>query len=427
MKVYFTRMVGRPVLARDGDRVGTVADGVLRLIDGSLPRLTGLLLRLDRSDVFISVSDVELLTDSAFQLGSAQLDTRAFERRAGEVLLDADIRGRAVIDVEGARLVRVQDVILEGEANRWQVSAVVAAPPRSLSGLLWSALGRQARGGEQIPWARVEPLVGHVPTLGRGLPFARLAKIRPADIADIVEAASHDEGEQIMTAVQHDPEFEADVFEELSEDKQLEFLNARSDQDAANVLANMNPDDAADLLTKLSQPRRRPILEALPAEQQAKVRALLGYGGDTAGGLMSNEFVALPDHLSVAAALEHLGRLPDEAHVLSVLYCVHDGTLSGSITLAHLLRCAPGAPLAEVAEADPVAVYANADVPQVAVEMADYNLLALPVVDAEGHILGVITHDDLLEAILPEEWRWRGRAQHARGEEASPGRVPIGG
>ncbi|MGH7876917.1 MAG: magnesium transporter MgtE N-terminal domain-containing protein [Candidatus Dormibacteraceae bacterium] len=413
MRVYFSQVVGRPVLARAGDRVGNVADGVLKLIDGSLPRLTGILLRVEGTHVFVSVSDLDRLTDQAFQLRTAHLDTRGFERRPGEVMLMGDMRSRSVIDVEGARLVRVKDVVLEGEGSNWQVQAVVSAPPQTLTGVIWRALGRQARGGEEIPWARIEPLVGHVPTLGRGLPFARLAQLHPADIADIVEAASHDEGEQIMNAVQGDRELEADVFEELSEDKQLEFLNSRPDQEAATVLSNMNPDDAADLLTKLDQPRRKPILELLAGDQQAKVRALLGYGEETAGGLMSNEFVALDESATVAEALRYVRQLPDESHVLTVIYTLQGEALAGAVTLPRLLRCPTRARLKDVAENSPVAVYPDADIPSVAVEMADYNLSALPVVDEQRRIVGVITYDDLIEAMLPDEWRWRGRAARA--------------
>ncbi len=414
-RVYFSQVLGKPVLGLAGDRVGSVADAVVRLVEPTLPRLTGILLRVENRDVFVSIDDLARLTDAGLELRTPKLDMRAFERRPGEVLLARDVRGGAVIDVEGARLVRVRDVVLEGEGKTWHIAAVVSAPPRTVGEILRNLVGRQAAGGEEIPWTRVEPLVGHVPTAGLRLPFGRLSQLRPADIADIVEQASHHEGEQILSAVQADPELEADVFEELSEDKQIEFLHERSDDQAASVLANMNPDDAADLLMEMDQGRRKPVLEALPEEQQVKVRALLGYGEETAGGLMSPEFVALPEATRARDALQHIREMEEPPHILTVVYTLDGGRLSGAITLVNLVRSDPEAVLGDVAEKDPIAIYPDADIPAVALEMADYNLSSLPVVDEESHILGVITYDDVIEKILPEDWRWRGRSGRAVG------------
>lgn len=413
IRVYFSQLVGRPVLTQNGDRVGMVNDGIVRLVDGSHPQLTGILLRVTRRDVFVSIADLATLTAAGLQLSTPKVDMRTFERRSGEVLLVRDVQGRAVIDVERARLVRVCDVVLEGEGASWQVVGVVSAVPQTLGGILRQVLRRPAERGEEIPWSRLEPLVGHVPTAELRLPFRRLSKLRPADIADIVEHASHDEGEEILSAVQADRELEADVFEELNEDKQLEFLRTRSNEEAITVLSNMNPDDAADLLVKLDQERRRPILDGLPRDAQEKIRVLLGYGEETAGGLMSNEFLALPEEDTVAGALEHIRNLPEEPHILTVVYTLAGDRLAGAISLVDLLRSEPEALLRDVVERDPVALYPHVDIPSVAVEMAHYNLSALPLVDEEHRILGVITYDDLIEAMLPNEWRWRGRPERA--------------
>src|SRR2546422_154071 len=189
-----------------------------------------------------------------------------------------------LVDRAGERLGRVD--------GSWRVAGVDVRARSPLSRL------RRAREITErtgfIDWSAIEPFVGHVPTSRLLMPIRRLRRLHPAQIADLVEAASHDEGEEIITAVHGDPELEADVFEELNTEHQVEFLRARSDTEAASVLAGMGPDDAADLITELDQPRRVPILSLLPAAQQAKVRALLSYNSDTAGGLMSPDFVAVP-------------------------------------------------------------------------------------------------------------------------------------
>ena len=408
-RIRFSTLKGHPLRGSSGNSVGKVADCVVRLLDGAQPQLTGVLLTLGRRDVFVSIQDVADVSADGVRLASNRVDTRAFERRPGEVLLARDVVGRAVIDMVDAELVRVGDVVLEGEGATWRVSGVVPSP--AFSPL--RALGLKAGAGkqdEEIEWKRIEPLVSHVPSAGRGLPLLRLAMLRPADIADIVEEASHEEGEEILKTVHQDQELEADVFEELNPEHQIEFLRERSDAEVARLLAEMSPDDAADLLMKLQQERRRTILELLPPREQSQLRRLLGYNPETAGGLMSTEVFTLPETATAGEAMERVRTLPDAPDTLAVIYTVSKERLSGAVPLARLVRATPSQALAELHERLPPAVLPDADIPAVAVTMADYNLAALPVVDREGHLLGVITYDDVIEAMLPEEWRWRGQA-----------------
>ena len=144
-----------------------------------------------------------------------------------------------------------------------------------------------------VDWASIEPFVAHVPTSKLRIPYRKLSKLRPAQIADLVEAASHEEGEEIIEAVGQDLELEADVFEELDTEHQTEFVRSRSDAEAARLLSSMAPDDAADLIGDIDQERRLPILALLPEPQQRKVRSLLSYHPETAGGLMSPDFLCL--------------------------------------------------------------------------------------------------------------------------------------
>ena len=146
-----------------------------------------------------------------------------------------------------------------------------------------------------------------MPTVRLRVPHPKLAKLHPAQIADLVEAASHEEGEEIIQAVAGDRELQADVFEELGVEHQVEFLRSRSDEAAARVLASMAPDDAADLIMEIDQDRRLRILEAMPDRQRRKLRLLLSYNPETAGGLMSPDFVSLPESATVAVVLSSDG------------------------------------------------------------------------------------------------------------------------
>jgi Mg/Co/Ni transporter MgtE len=225
----------------------------------------------------------------------------------------------------------------------------------------------------------------------------------------LIEEASQEEGEEILGHVREDPELEADVFEELDEDLQSRLLGARTDAEIAGVLARMRADDAADAIAELPQRRRVPVLDLLPAGQRAKVRTLMGFNETSAGGLMGVEFVAMPaDGLVEAAlaAIRNANTLQPEA--LTSVYTVDDeGLLTGVVRLVTLVQADQAGRLDSVTDTDPVRVGQDTDVVDVALLMTDYNLIALPVVDDDGHLVGLITVDDVLDATLPEEWRRR--------------------
>ncbi|HKR99822.1 MAG TPA: CBS domain-containing protein, partial [Candidatus Dormibacteraeota bacterium] len=296
--------------------------------------------------------------------------------------------------------------------NRWRVMGVDTSRRRLFWRLVPGRPRRPLSPQSVIDWSGVEPFVGHVPTARLLLPLRRLKRLHPAQIADLVEAASHEQGEEIIGAVHGDPELEADVFEELDPEHQVEFLRNRSDEEAARVLAEMGPDDAADLITELEQDRRSTILTLLPAKQQAKVRGLLAYNPGTAGGLMSPDFLAVSTETAVGTALQRVRRADLSMQTLAMVF-VEDSqhVFRGAVPLPELLRADPQQHMESLIEQSPPAkLRVDADLADVALFMTDYNASAAPVTDAADHLVGVITVDDLLEAMLPEEWRRRAEA-----------------
>jgi Mg/Co/Ni transporter MgtE len=255
----------------------------------------------------------------------------------------------------------------------------------------------------------VEPFVGHVPTVKLRVPHPKLARLHPAQIADLVEAASHQEGEEIIEAVgADDRELEADVFEELDDQHQVEFIEERSDQQVAQVLARMAPDDAADLVAELGDARREAVLALLPAAQRTKIRALLGYDPAEAGGLMSPDFVSLYRHATVDEALDRVRRSAVPEDLLTAVFVMDSHKrLEGSIQIATLLRAESDTTLVDLVRRDTPRLIPDADFEEVARLMADYNLTAAPVVDEQQRMIGVITVDDVLEVMLPKGWRRR--------------------
>jgi Mg/Co/Ni transporter MgtE len=269
------------------------------------------------------------------------------------------------------------------------------------------ALASKVGPSEFLDWASVEPFTGHVPTVRLRIPHPKLARLHPAQLADLVEAASHDEGQEIIKAVGDDPELEADVFEELESHHQLEFIEERSDEEVARVLARMESDDAADLATELPEERREQVVELLPPVQRRRVRTLLGYDPATAGGLMSPEFVCVFSQATQAEVMERLRASRSAAEALEWIFVMNmRKRLTGAIALADLLRSDPELRIGEVA-AVPQRVRPEADLEEVARLMTDFDLTVLAVVDEQQRLLGVITVDDVLELVLPKGWQRR--------------------
>ncbi|MFF9122343.1 magnesium transporter MgtE N-terminal domain-containing protein [Streptomyces sp. NPDC014889] len=390
-----------------GRSLGRLSDVIVRLRGADYPVVTGLVVGVGGRELFVPVEQVAALdAEGLVALETARLDLRPFGRREGEVLLRADVLGHRLIDVGEARLVRAQDVELaERDDGQWLLSGVDTHRPHRLLGIF----GDRSTEHACRDWKVFEPLIGHSRSALVRRPTARIRRLRPAEIADLLEDASRDEEREILGDVRQDPELEADVFEELEEDRASRLLNARTDEEIAAVLARMRADDAADAIDDLRQGRRRTVLDLLPAGQRAKVLTLMGFNPASAGGLMGMDFLALPPDTTVSeaeAAVRRANRLQPEA-LTSVYTGDEDGRLLGWVRLVTILQSDPGLRLAEVSEADPVRVGPDTDLVDVALLMTDYNLITLPVVDDEGVLLGVITVDDVLEATLPEDWRRR--------------------
>jgi CBS domain-containing protein/sporulation protein YlmC with PRC-barrel domain len=419
-----SRLLKRPVADRRGESIGRLADVIVRLRGTDYPLVTGLVATVGGREIFVPVDQVSSFDGDPLRLSSARLNLRHFERREGEVLLRADVLGHRLIDVANARLVRAADLELARDlatdAEEWLVAGVdTRRRPR----------GPFGRPGPPPPndvardWRDFEWLIGHAGSALLRSPFARIRRLKPAQIADLLESASKEEETEILGRVHADPELEADVFEELDEDLATRLLGARTDQEIAGVLARMRADDAADAMAELPQPRRRPVLDLLPAVQRAKVLTLMGFNSTSAGGLMGVDFIALPGMSRVGDALDRVresASLQPEA-LTSVHAVDQDGVLRGVARLVTLVQADPGASVIDVCDTDPVRVGADTDITDVAVLMTDYNLITIPVVDGRRRLLGVITVDDILEVALPGDWRRREAAQPPDGRHGDPG------
>jgi CBS domain-containing protein len=404
--LHLSSVVGGQLRDSVGGRLGTVDDVIVRLGDDPYPPVTGVLATVAGREVFVGAEQIDDISAGSVILRGSTLSVTPFARRPEEVLLRRDVLDRQLINVEGARLVRTNEIELARLEGWYRVVGVDTGPRGFVRRLLPRRAAARIGAGAFLDWASVEPFTGHVPTVRLRVPHPKLARLHPAELADLVEAASHREGEEIIASVRDDREREADVFEELDATHQREFLEERSDADVAGLLARMEPDDAADMVSELDEVRREAVLKLLPAPQRRHVRALLGYDPATAGGLMTTDFVCVFSHATRDEVIERLRISRAPADSLAWVFVMNERhRLRGAVHVVDLIRADPAAPMGEIALAQPLRLRGRSDLEEVARTMTDYDLTAVPVVDDQDRMIGLVTVDDVLELILPEGWR----------------------
>jgi CBS domain-containing protein len=402
--LHLTLVTSGDLRDASGGRLGRVDDLIVRL-DEDYPPVSGAVASIAGREVFVPASAIAEMAHGRVTLNATRLDLQRFERRPQEVLLKKDVLDRQLINVDGARLVRTNEIELARLDGWYRVVGVDIGFRGLLRRLLPRRLAASIPAGEFLDWASVEPFTGHVPTVRLRVPHPKLARLHPAQVADLVEAASHTEGREILDAVRSDAELEADVFEELDARHAVEFAEERTDAELAVLLARMESDDAADLVNDLPEDRREDVVALLPAVQRRRVRALLGFDEATAGGLMSPDFICVYGGATQAEVLDRIRRSQSPAEALSWIFVMNEHRrLRGAAQVVDVLRADPSLVISEIA-APPTHVRTDADVEEIARVMTDFDLTVLPVVDDEERLVGVVTVDDVLELVLPKGWR----------------------
>ncbi len=405
--LYLSQVLGRPIRDMEGERVATLKDVIVRLGEDH-PPVTGVVARLRRRDFFLPRSHIRALDEQGVRLSSDVLDLRRFARREGEVLLAKDVLDKQLIDVDGKRVVRVNDVQLIEAAGELRVTGADV----SLAGL-WRRLTPHNfigtnRPVEVIDWADVGYLATDAATVQLKTSRDKLARLHPVEIARLAEALSYHQGAEIIEAL--DDETAAETLEEMADEDQARIIGDMEEERAADILEWMSPDEAADVLGDLPEEKAEDLLHRMEGEEKADVAELLPYEDDTAGGLMTTEFVVLPKNLTVGEAIARLREMAETPNMIYYLYVVEaEGSwrLLGLITLRSLILSDPTYPLYAVMRTEFQRAHPHDAARDVAETMAEYNLLALPVVDDEGDIAGIVTVDDAMEYLLPKGWRQR--------------------
>lgn len=406
--LYLSQILGRPIRDLEGERVATVKDVIVRLGSDDHPPVTGIVARYRRRDFFLSRWRINTLNDQGASLTSDILDLRPFMRRESEVLLARDVLDKQLIDVDGKRVVRVNDVQLIEVGTDWRVTGADV----SLQGL-WRRLAPAGFAGtkravEVLDWADVGYLATDAATVQLKSSSGKLARLHPVEIARLAEALSYHHGSEVVESL--DDEIAAETLEEMPAEHQARILGDMDQERAADILEWMSPNEAADVLGDLPEDKAEELLGLMESDEQADVAELLPYEDDTAGGLMTTEFVTLPRALTAGDALARLREMAETPNMIYYLYVVEkedSWKLCGVIALRSLILADPAMPLEDAMRTEFQRANADETAQEVAQRIAEYNLLALPVVDEAGDILGIITVDDAMEILLPKDWRQR--------------------
>jgi CBS domain-containing protein len=388
--------------------VATIKDVIVRLGEHDHPPVTGVVARYRRRDFFLPRWRITVLSDRGVQLNSDILDLRPFVRRESEVLLARDVLDKQLIDVDGKRVVRVNDVQLIEAGGDWRVTGADVSLQGLWRRLAPAGLMGTSRAVEVLDWSDVGYLATDAATVQLKSSSGKLARLHPVEIARLAEALSYHHGSEVVESL--DDETAAETLEEMPSERQARIIGDMDEERAADILEWMSPDEAADVLGDLPEEKAEELLGLMEDQEQADVAELLPYEDDTAGGLMTTEFVTLPRDLTAGAALARLREMAETPNMIYYLYVVEgegSWSLVGVIALRNLILADQEMSLESVMRTDIQTAHPNEPANEVAQRMAEYNLLALPVVDETGDILGIITVDDAMEILLPKDWRQR--------------------
>ncbi|MBV9255216.1 MAG: magnesium transporter, partial [Actinobacteria bacterium] len=383
-----------PLLDSDGMAVGKLDDVVIApSAPGDAPRALGLVALMQRRRIFINGNRIDEVSTSGVRLHGGTVDLRRFELRSGELLanslINKSVGGEVVNDLAIARA---------SDGSGWHVVSVAL----SAAGIL------RRRSGRVVDWRDV-PTLFDVGSAARQV--AALSELHPADLATRIIALPLERRRALAEAM--DDERLADLLEELPEDEQRELIAGLDLERAADVIEEMEVDDAADLLSEMSVAERNELLAAMEPEEADPIRRLLAYEGDTAGGLMTPEPLVLTPQTTVAEALARI-RHPDLPSALAAQVFVAEaptatptGRFLGTVPFQRLLREGPGTVVGECVDDEPKPVGPGLSELEVARRLAAYNAIAVPVCDDAGRLVGAVTVDDVLDRVLPADWRGR--------------------
>ncbi|KAF0146276.1 MAG: MgtE integral membrane protein [Nitrospirae bacterium] len=405
-ELFVSEILKKPVLDPKGEELGRVKD--LVVVKGeALPKISSLIVEKKRKLFSLPWADLNIFNKRIISANIYSEGLKAYEMSEEALLLVRDIFDKQIVDANGAKVVRVNDVKLEG----FNTEAVLIAADVGMRGIM-RRLGVE-RGGEDlmrvlrgnlpynlISWDYIQPLEPKLTAISLTIPRQMMSELHPADLAAIISQVSHKEGATFIKDL--DVETAAEMLSELEPDAQAAIITGMDTEKAADIIEEMPPDEAADVLSDLPAGKAQEILGNLEKEDAEDIQELLGHEEDTAGGIMTNEYIAYSPEMTVKEASERFRVNAREVETVYYIYVLDkDEKLVGVTSLRELLLAEPDSILADIMETNLKTVSPGEDEMVAAGIISKYNLLALPVVDEDGYMHGIVTVDDIIDILLP--------------------------
>ena len=402
-RIFLARLAGTSVFDPNGDQVGKVRDAVATLrANNQPPRILGLIVEVPpRRRIFVPITRVTSIENGTVVI-TGLLNMRRFEQRTNEIMVNAEMLDRSVTLIESNEKVVVEDVAMElAKTGDWFIEKVH---------VMKRGTGLRRRGASStVSWSEISGFAISEGNQGVSNLLATLANLRAADLASVLHDLNIKRRAEVARAL--DDERLADVLEEMDESARVELLAELEGERAADVLGEMDPDDAADLLREVGKEKAEALLALMEPEDAEDVQRLMHYEDYSAGGMMTTEPIVLTADSTVAEALAQIRANEVAPGLASQVYVCRPptetptGRFLGVVHFQRLLREPPATLLGGIVDNDISPLNANASLSEVSSYLASYNLLSVPIVDANERLLGAVTVDDVLDHLLPENWR----------------------
>ncbi len=400
---FFSQVLHKPIYDVDGRLVGRLRDMAVRW-DGASPRVSGIKFAKGLQD-HIDINQIEQWDERGLRLKSGLAPDNVKLLREDEIYVGKWLLDKQIIDLKGSKLVRVNDIKLSWVNLGDMSDIILVAVDIGLNGILrrlgMSFFTRSMENNQFVGWQYIKPLENRTANLQLSQEQSRLSQLHPVDIADIIENLDRQERSGFIDDL--DNQTAAEALEELDLDTQVEIIEQMDSERASDILEEMAPDEAADILGELPEEKSSELLNLMEPEEAREVMGLMQYPEDTAGALMTTEFISFSAGMTAEETINQLRELAPSAETIYYLYVLDaDKVLQGVVSLRDLIVSQPRAALGEIMSVRVVTVNHHADHDKVFEVVSKYNLLAVPVVDDAGVLLGIITVDDVLETVLPD-------------------------
>ncbi len=406
--MYLSDFIKKPVYSPEGDKIGKLKD-VIVSSDHSYPIIMALKINtVDKNIINISWGYIGTL-GKGIELKYHLKDINEYKIRKHDICLIEDVMDRQVVDIEDKKIRRVNDIKISPTNGHYHVIGVDIGVNGILRRLSLNRIAKPlgiTSNEDLISWKDIDTVQSDYSKVKLKVPKQKIKKLHPADMAEIVDQLGLNESLNILNSL--DDESAADTLEEVSPERQVSLLEGMDSQRAAELLDEMSPDDAADVLADLPDEKAEELLDLMEPEESDDLRKLLEYPENTAGGIMTTEFAYVDQNLTVKDVLNSLRQMAEDVETIYYVYIISKkGDLVGVISLRDILLSEPEMKVSELMHTHIIKADVMEDQHEVAQKIAKYNLIALPVVEDETKLRGIITVDDAIDIVLPTAWKKR--------------------